>query len=144
MKIERNNNSEFEVEEIEYEEKIAQTYSKRYKKMRILVYLVCLLLAFMVWCYAHYLDDPIVQKEVSLIVYLNGGESGEEIIQSQNKILIYGEASALSGVDKIENTINRNKFSEYNSPITIEIDLPDYVHSHKEYVDVTLKYNFTE
>ena len=61
MNIERNNETEYEVE---YVEEYTPKTTSRYKKFQVFIFLGWLLLAFFVWCYANYLDDPIIQKEL--------------------------------------------------------------------------------
>ena len=133
MNIELNNESEYEVEYVE--EHIYETTSK-YKKFQLFIFLGCLLLAFFVWCYANYLDDPIIQKEVPLIftVEANNGQ----VVQSSYTIVIYGEKSVLSEITEIENKVNYNEFSDGNLTINKTVYLPSGVHSHDLDVELTL------
>ena len=135
MNIELNNTTEYEVE---YAEKREESYNKKYNKFQILIFLGCLVLAFLVWCYANYLDDPIIQKEVRLVITLEGVDSNE-IIKSTNKIVIYGEQSVISEIDEIKNNVNYSDFDSDGSSITLEIDFPSGVHSHQTTVDVKLR-----
>lgn len=135
MNIELNNNSEYDVEYVDDNE---HNHNKKYKKFQIFVFLGCLVLAFLVWCYANYLDDPIVQKEVPLIIDLVAGDADEKIIQSSYRIVIYGEESVISGISEIHDTVNRNKFTDGNLTFNKKLDFPAGVYSHQKYVDLTL------
>ena len=133
MNIERNNETEYEVEYVE--ENTLKTTS-RYKKFQVLIFLGCLLLSFFVWCYANYLDDPIIQKEVALTFTVEGGQG--EVIQSSYTIVIYGEKSVLTEITEIVNKVNYNEFSEDNLTITKNVKLPSDVHTHNDEVELTL------
>ena len=135
MNIELNNSSEYEVEYVEKEE---STPVRKYRKFQVLIYLGCLLLAFLVWCYANYLDDPIIQKEVTLVITLDGVHS-DKLLRSTHKIVIYGEKSVISEIDEIRNNVNQNEFVVGSTTITKEIDFPEGVHSHETTVEVKLR-----
>lgn len=133
MNIERNNESEYEVE---YVEEYTPKTTSKYKKFQVFIFLGCLLLAFFVWCYANYLDDPIIQKEVALTFTVEG--SNNHVIQSSYTIVIYGEKSVLSEISEIENKVNSNEFSDDNLTITKNVKLPSGVHTHNDEVELTL------
>ena len=138
MNIERNNDTEFEVE---YVEENVQQNAKKNNKFQLFIFLGCLVLAFLVWCYANYLDDPIVQKEVDLIITLVNPQTGDAVKQSSQTIWIYGEESVLENIHVSTNQVNRNKFSGYDSTVDWDIELPDDVHTHDGDVKLTLVYN---
>ena len=135
MNIELNNSSEYEVE---YVEETESSPVKKYRKFQLLIYLGCLLLAFLVWCYANYLDDPIIQKEVTLVITLDGVNS-DQIVTSTHKIVIYGEKSVIAEIVEIKNNVNQNEFDKDSTTITKEIDFPEGVHSHKTTVEIQLR-----
>lgn len=134
MNIEFNNATE---NEVEYAEKNNYSTSAKYKKYELLILLGCLVLAFLVWCYANYLDDPIIQKNVDLVVYLNDGNPGDEIFYYK-KVTVYGEESLISTISEIQIEVDRDKFKDSNSEITVDIDYPTNVHSHQKTVTVKL------
>lgn len=135
MNIEFNNETEYDVE---YVDDNLHSDAPKYKKYQILIFLGCLFLAFIVWCYANYLNNPIIQSEVPLIITLVDGENGETITQSTNYIVIYGEESVVSKITQIKNTVSVNQFSNGNKTIKIDIDFPNDIKSHQKEVEVTL------
>ena len=133
MKIELNNTTE---NEVEYVEKIDKRDSS-FKKFRFLIIIACLAFSFMVWCYANYIDDPIIQKKVN--VHLN--YNGLGIIECNSQyIVIYGEESKLSSVTEIKVVVDRNSFNQNNKKVVYKINniLPEDVYSHQEEIVVEL------
>lgn len=141
MNIKLNNETENEVEFVENED---YSPKNRYKKYKMLMLIGCILLAFVVWCYANYLDDPIIKKSVDIEVsgevisdnidyVVIDTKSGKEI----NKVEIYGEKSALISVNTIEIILDESQFTDGKTSITVQLPLEDGVHSHTS--EITIK-----
>ena len=133
MNIERNNTTE---NEVEYVEKIHNPHSK-FKKFELLVFIGCLAFAFMMWCYANYIDDPIIKKEVTLDFRLDDQPGNGSVSSNPSTIVIYGEESILSGINKITVSVKREDFDE-DRKITIEVKLPDDVYTHDDEIEIEL------
>lgn len=129
MNIERNNATENEVEYVEKHYK----HSSKFKKFELLVFIGCLAFSFIMWCYANYMDDPIIQKEVNLTFELNGNP-GNGYLTSE-PITIYGEESVLSGISSIKVQITQESYTK-GEKMTVEVDLPEHVYSHDNYIEV--------
>ena len=59
---------------------------KKFKAVDILIFVVCLILAFAFWCYAIYLDDPIIEKKVTVNLIKN--KKTYKICSLNNNIVI--------------------------------------------------------
>ena len=132
MNIELENNTE---NEIEYTEK-TDDYNSFWKKIKFcLLILICLLSAFAIWCYASFVDDPIVQKDVTVHFDYDGNGY---LMSTPSKITVYGEESKLASFYEIKVLIDSDSFADTNK-ITVEVDLPDGVYSHDNVIEVELK-----
>lgn len=123
--------------EVEYAE-TNNKHSKRFKKYELLIFLGCLAFAFTMWCYANYIDDPIIQKDVDIYLVYEGDGS---VVSNPTKIVIYGEESKLSNISEITVNVDAGSFSNGANKITIEIDLPEDVYSHNNEIEVELRNN---
>lgn len=136
MNIELDNVTENEVEYVEQK----HTEKSRFKKFEILLFIGCLLFSFMMWSYANYIDDPIIEKEVSITLELNGGKVSERIFSSTSKINVYGEESVLLGVYEIKIDVDRDEFEGEIYEITVDIAdyLPEDVYTHEESITIQI------
>lgn len=137
MNVDFNNTSTDGVEQVENR----TILNAKFKKFELLIFLGCLFFAFMMWCYATYLDDPIIQKEVNISLELDGGQATEWISPvSTYQILIYGEESVISSIYEIKISVNREQFDEETKEIFIELTeyLPEDVYTHVEGINVKL------
>ena len=129
MNIERNNATENEVEYVEKDYK----QTSKFKKFELLVFIGCLAFAFLMWCYANYMDNPIIQKEVKLEFEYEGDGT---ILSIPSTIVIYGEESVLSNIQtitvKIDGTLKKGEKK------TIKVDLPEDVYSHNREIEIFL------
>lgn len=130
MNIELNNQTD---NEVEYVEETNKTHTK-FNRVQVLIMLACFAFAFVMWCYANFIDDPIIQKEIPIhIDYL-----GEEIIICKpSKVVVYGEKSELADVNEFKITLKRSDFAN-DKKISITIDLPEDVYSHDNEIQVEL------
>lgn len=112
---------------------------KKFNKSDILVFVTCLLLAFTIWCYAHYINDPIIQKVVVVNFVLENGGPNEELSIEKTTIKIYGEESMISGLSEFTIYVDRNDFTSYNTPTVITLEFPEGVHSHTDTLTFELK-----
>lgn len=142
MNIEINNQVENEVE-VEYVENINYS-NNNFKKYGFFMFLGCLVLSFLVWCFANYLDDPIIKKGVpakfdwdgentNVVFTIIDSKTGKEI----KEIEIYGEKSVLIYVNSISVELSESQFSDGKDIITIKLPLEDGVHSHIS--EITIK-----
>ena len=138
MNIELTNETENEVEFVEQNNTNTR---KSFRKYELLVFLGCLLFAFIIWCYANYLEDPIIQKEVTVRFVLTNAEDGEVITDSTEQVMIYGERSSLATVSVITVYVERSMFSKYDEPTMIPIEYPEHIHSHVTGIELQLKNN---
>lgn len=134
MRSTENNTRSFEVE---YAQKGEAYTNRKFKKINILIFLVCLSMAFIFWCYALYIDDPIIQKNVTVNFVLVGGDSSEMILPAHKSITVYGEKSVLSGISSIKVEVKRSSFKEYNKDTLVEINYPKNIDSETK--SITLK-----
>ena len=126
--------------EVSYQEQSNDEYTpKRFKTRDILIFVVCLALAFICWAYAHYIDNPVIEDKIPINFILENAENGEYISNvSLENIIVHAEESLLSNITHIDVTVDRNLFTSYDTPINITITLPDGVHSHTKEVEVTI------
>lgn len=134
MNIEHNNATE---NEVEYVEKTHTNISK-FKKYEILIFIGCIAFAFMMWCYANFLDDPIIQKDVRVYVDVFDGDNFVERLES--KISIYGEESVISKENGFYLEVGLESFGE-DKKTQLTVKLPEDVYSHDNKVEVELKNN---
>ena len=141
MNIELNNNTE---NEVEFVEKEIHHPSNKFEKLKIFVFLVCLVFAFVVWCYAHYLDDPIVLLDKDReCVWLDSSSRGLQVEITDmdgnviTKLPVYGEKSVLYSVDTIQIELKKSDFENSDTKV-IDIIFPKDVHSHTTQVVVRL------
>lgn len=128
-------NNEVNVEITSKQEEFA---SRKFKHFDVIIYIACLLIAFSVWCYASYLDDPIIRQEVTLNLVLENGDWGDYISTPKLTIVIYGEESLLSGISELTIKIDRSEFEDYNVDTVIDLVLPNGVNSHEKQITLQL------
>lgn len=124
------------VNEVENHNKSDSYTSKRFKKIDVLIFALCLILAFVFWCYAQYVDDPIMKKNVTINFVLVGASDGEVLLKDSIRIPVRGERSVLSNKNSFTITVDRSEFSDYNKETVIQIDFPENVDS--DYKEVVL------
>ena len=122
-------NDQINQQEVETSEKTPVYTQKRFKKVNFLIFALCLVMAFVFWCYALYLDDPIMEKVVTVNFVLEGGEATDSITPVTRKVTVYGEKSVLSEINTITVKVNRNQFAEYNVDTVITIQYPKNIES---------------
>ena len=112
--------------------------NRRFRNVDILILIACFLLAFTFWCYAHYINDPIIEKTITINFVLDGAESFEHLEEDSYKFVVYGTQSELSNINEVTIHIDRSDFTSYNTETTISIDHPDYYHCLTEHVNLIL------
>lgn len=112
--------------------------SRKFKKTDILIFIVCLALAFAVWCYALFADDPVIEKNVLLNLVLEDGAYNESLECDIDSITVYGARSLLSGVSGMDVSVSRSDFAEYGEYITVTVDYPDGVEGEVKQIKVRL------
>ena len=126
--------------EVSYQEQSNDEYApKKFKTRDILIFVVCLALAFICWAYAHYIDDPVIEAKIPLNFVLENAENGEYISNvSFENIIVHAEESLIGNITHIDVIVDSNLFDSYGTPVTVTITLPDGVHSHTKEVEVTI------
>lgn len=112
--------------------------SRKFRKIDILIFIVCLALAFVVWCYALFIDDTVIEKDVLLNFVLEGGAYNESLECDTRSITVYGSKSLLSGVSKIDVSVSRTDFAEYGEYVTATVEYPDGVEGEVKQIKVRL------
>ena len=131
--------------EVEYAHKNDSYTNRKFKKINILIFLICLSMAFVFWCYALYIDDPISQKNITVNFVLVGGDSSEMILPAHKSITVYGERSVLSSISSIKVEVKRSEFKEYNKDTVVVINYPKNIGSETKEITLRLiSVNITE
>ena len=112
--------------------------NRRFRNVDVLILIACFILAFSFWCYAHYINDPIVEKEITINFVLDDAESFEYLEKDSYKFVVYGIQSELSNIEEVTIHINRSNFTSYNTETTIYIDHHDFYHCLTEQIDLKL------
>lgn len=128
--------------EVDVSQKHDEYSTTRFKKTDILIFLACLLLAFICWCYAHYIDDPILEKTVTVNFVLDGGNGTEYLSVTSKKMVIYGIESDISDIDEITIHVDRSVFKSYNTDTQIDINQSHLYHFSSNTIDLKLLSNF--
>lgn len=132
-----------QVEQVEFVDKADEYTYKKLKKSDILVFVICIIGAFMFWCYVNYLDDPIVTKEVTVDFVLVDGSVNEYIVPNKVKVWVDGEESTINALN--DNTIKvyvqRSDFEDFDTPINFVIDYPKGVHGDTKSVEIKMMTN---
>lgn len=90
---------------------------KKFKKIDILILIVCLAISFCVWCYAQYVADPIIEREVRVSFMLEGTTDNIHLINAFDKITVYGKRSQIASLTSHSIKISINEFSESDTII---------------------------
>ncbi len=101
------------------------------KGNKFIIGMLCVLIAVVFWCYANYLDDPIIQKEITVDFVLVDGEKNQDIYPDKVNVVVFAEKSLLDSFQN--NTIPVYvKISEFNDSksINYKIDYPHGIHSN--------------
>ncbi len=104
----------------------------------VLIFIVCLVAAFVFWCYALYVDDPVIEKTVIVNFILENANEGDKLSKGSAKIVVYGEQSLLARTRNINVTIDRAQFDLYNQDTVITFELPDNYYSETNEVVLQL------
>lgn len=111
---------------------------KKFKKINILIFIACLVLAFAFWCYALHVSDPVIKRTLPVEIVLVGGAEGETVTASPSKIEVWGAQSVLGGLDKLTVKVNRSSISAPDKDIPVALTLPSGIESDIERINVRL------
>ena len=111
---------------------------KKSHTVDFLIILGCLIVAFIFWCSAHYIADPMVEKELSVNFVLVGGAENEYIVQDSIRLVFYGKESALENLEVIEIPVERSLFDEYDTDTEVPTKKTDAYHTHTKEVTLQL------
>ena len=99
--------------------------------LAFIIAILCLLFSAVFWCYVNYLDDPIIQKEVTVDFVLVDGDASQDIFPDKVNIVVYGEKSVLNSIPNNTITVHVNiEDFENQTEKNYKIDYPEGVHSH--------------
>ena len=128
------------VENSEDMENNTKSTSKSSTRFNLLIYLMCFLLALIIGFYMNFLEDPIMNKRITVRFVLVDGEQSDYITPMYGLYEFYGTQSDF---DKIKGTItveiSKNEFIKdgeycYDVPMQVDVQymLEDYpgIHSH--------------
>ena len=110
----------------------------RLRFVDVLIFIVCLVAAFIFWCYALYVDDPVIEKTVIVNFILENANEGDKLSKSSAKIVVYGEQSLITQTRNINVTIDRAQFDLYNQDTVITFEPPDNYYSETNEVVLQL------
>lgn len=97
----------------------------KFRFVDILIFVVCLVAAFIFWCYALYVDDPVIEKTIVVNFVLENAQEGDRLNKGSAKITVYGEQSLLTQTRNINVTVDRSQFDVYNQDTTVTFELPE-------------------
>lgn len=117
--------------------------SKKFKKTDILIFIACLLFAFVFWCYALFVDDPVIERQVALYAVLEGGSADEYVVLSEVTVSVYGAESVMNSFGELTVYVDRDAFSATGESVTVEIAYPDGARGELGEVGATL-YSYDE
>lgn len=129
--------SQNNVLDVENAEKATGYSQKKFKTVDILIFAACLILAFIFWCYALYVDDPIIEKGISVNFVLVDGADNEYVTPIAKRIVVYGPLSKLS-TSSITVKVNRSEFDDYNTATKIKIAYPEGINSNTTHLELQL------
>lgn len=111
---------------------------KKFKAVDILIFVICLILAFAFWCYATYLDDPIIKKKVTVNFVVDGGNTNETLSPASHTITVYGKRSLLNDLTSLTVKVNRSDFKEYDVSTLVNIKYPNNISSDTKQIKLKL------
>ena len=114
---------------------------KKFKKVDVIIFIVCIVLAFAFWCYAQFLHDPIIEKTILVQFVLVGGEANESITPTFKQMNFFGKQSALEKLEYVTFEVQRSAFTEYNVETEISMSYPDEFHADVDEVFLMLLTN---
>lgn len=130
-----------DMNELEISQRSDSYSSKKFKKIDILIFLSCLALAFVFWCYALYVDDPVIEKTLMIDMTLENGSALERIELEEIRVSVIGPRSELTPISVIRMSVDRSEFSEYDEYITVELQYPDGIDGNVREIKVKLVYD---
>lgn len=135
MKIKFSKNSDTEVE---YTTAGEVNAPKKFRILNVFIFIFCLALAFVFWCYALYVEDPIIEKNITVNFILINAESGEYLDTQSKNITVYGEQSILGNVNSINVKIDRKEFAKYDTKTLVNLQYPKKISSKTQQLYLTL------
>ena len=99
------------INDIEYEQKTGDYTAERNKKFDWLILVFCVLLSVVIWLIALNNNDPIIEKELSLICVFEGEGDQPDLTPEYQTVLVYGTRSDLAEIDEIRVVVQASDFS---------------------------------
>ena len=129
--------------ELEYEQKTGDYSTERNKKFDWLILVFCVLLSVVIWLIALNANDPIIEKDLTLVCTFEGEGEHPTLTPSFQTVRVYGTESALSGVNEIIIALDPSDFAAAGVH-TENIVYPDGVKpvdSKYKSVDISVNYD---
>ena len=103
------------IREAEYQQQTGDYASGRNRHLDWLVFIFCVLAAFVIWLIALNASDPIIEKDVSLIYELQQNDGDYELNPEYNTVRVYGTKSVLDNVNEIKVVLTIDDFGQADS-----------------------------
>lgn len=126
----------FSENEVNYSTEKKQKFKLRF--LDILLFIGCLVAAFIFWCYALYSYDPVVERTITVNLVLENAQEGDQLSTTSTKMVVYGEQSLFLRTRTITVKIDRSEFDIYNKDTVIEVEFPDGIYSKTNTVTLQL------
>ena len=111
---------------------------KKSRTVDFLILLACLIAAFIFWCSAHYIADPIIEKEIDVKFVLVNGAENEYIVHKPIRLVFYGKESVLKKLSVIEFEVERDEFVDYDVDTKVSPQKTNDYHTHTKEVILQL------
>ena len=111
---------------------------KKSRTVDFLILLACLIAAFIFWCSAHYIADPIIEKEIDVKFVLVNGAENEYIVQDPIRLVFFGKESVLKKLEVIEMKVERSVFVDYDVDTKVSTPKTNDYHTHTKEVMLQL------
>lgn len=124
--------------EFEYQSDGKSSKGRKFRAIDVLIFIICLFMAFVFWCYALYVDDPVIEKSITVNFVVDGGDSTDILTPASRRIVVYGKRSELNSVSAITVKIKKSEFKGYDTPTTITIQYPKNISSDTKQIVLKL------
>lgn len=104
--------------------------SKKINKFSVILFIGCIILSAAIWCYANFINDPMMEKEIMVNFVLKNGASHEYLSPAFSAFTFYGEKSVLDNMNVVTIEVDRSLFDSYGDPTSVPIKYADNFHSH--------------
>lgn len=103
------------IREAEYQQKTGDYASGRNRRFDWIVFVFCVLAAFVIWLVALNASDPIIEKDLAIVYELQQNDANYELIPEYKTVRVYGTRSVLDDVDEITVVLTFSDFDQTGS-----------------------------